>query len=253
MTMGPLRILAGAAIAALVVGTFSTLPATATSAPPAKPTPRANFAVPKVGECHLLTIKQAFGSSDARTPVPCTSKHTTMTIGVKRLTGSVNWNDKSALYSKLRSKCWNALERVLGSSDVVRAQTAYSWVWFRPTKEQIRRGAKWLRCDLVLSGATKLMPIKADVTVSSRTITDRIRNCVTSRGALTVCSRPHAYRSVGAFRISGGYPSKERARALAFANCGRFVTSRRFIWLTPSREQWNTGTRAMICFNVTPR
>lgn len=250
--MSPLRILAGAAITALVAGVLSIVPSAASTPPPSEPVARANYAVPKVGECHLLTLKQAFGSSDGRTPVPCTSKHTTMTIGVKRLTGSVNWNDTSALNAKLKPKCWNGLERVLGSSDVVRVQTAYSWVWFRPTKEEIRRGAKWLRCDLVLSGATKLMPMKADVSVSSQ-IPDRIRHCATARGALTVCSRPHAFRSVGAFRISGGYPSKKRARALAFANCGRFVTTRRFVWLTPLREQWNTGTRAMICFNVTTR
>jgi hypothetical protein len=256
MILAPLRLLAGAAIAALVAGTLLTAP-TAAAAQPSQPSDtaaRANYQVPKVGACHRLSMKQASAQSDGRAPVSCDSKHTTRTLAVKRLTGTVNWNDRSALYPKLQRKCWNALERELGSSDQVRSQTAYTWFWFTPTPAQIERGAKWLRCDLVLYGVTKLMPLGAGPAIPSAQLPDRIRKCLVPQGWMTVCARPHAYRSVGAFRITGGYPSDQRAHTLALQRCDRFVTAgRAFAWTYPTRDEWAAGSRAMVCYNKTTR
>ena len=245
----PLRTLAGTAIAAILAIPLLATPA-AGSPPPAE---RANYKVPKIGECHLLTLEQAWDSSDSRKPVPCSSKHTTMTFAVKRLTGTVNWDDTFGLYRKLQRKCWNAFENRLGSSALVRAQTAYTWFWFSPSKAQIRRGAKWLRCDLALSGGTKLMPIKADVSLSSTKISDRVRHCVSPRGLMTVCARPHAYRSVDAFRISGGYPSQKRRRALADKKCRPLVDGKAYLSFVPHPDQWAAGNHSLVCFKKTAR
>lgn len=162
MRITHLRLLAGAATAALLTGVLAT-PAPAAPAPAA----RANYQVPKVGSCHLLTQKQAGAPADGRTPVSCASKHTTVTIAVKRLTGPVDWRNTNALYRKIQRKCRNAVETTLGRSDLLRSQTAYDWFWFMPTRGRRTRGAKWLRCDLGLDGGSRLMPLVADVRLPS--------------------------------------------------------------------------------------
>lgn len=241
MPPSKLRALAVATLCALVVAALLATPA------------QANYRVPHVGDCHLRTFKQASGAASARGEVPCTDKHTLMTIAVKRLIGPVNWDNKSALYNKIERKCWNALESRLGSSDLVRSQSAYTWFWFRPSNRQRQHGAKWLRCDLALYGENRLMPLAPDVALTSAEIPDSIRRCLTTRGTLTVCARPHGYRSVGAFRITGGYPSADRARNLALRKCDRFVTSRGSAWTYPSRGEWAAGYRSMVCYDVTTR
>jgi len=252
MTKSALRMVAAAAIAALIATTLMAAPPAASSQSE-EPVARANYRVPKVGECHLRTLKEASGAASARGEVPCTERHTLMTIAVKRLTGKVNWEDQSALYRKIEKKCWNALANHLGGSDLVRAQTAYTWFWFRPSNRQRAHGAKWLRCDIALYGQNRLMPLPTEVALTSAELPDRIRQCLTPEGTLTVCARPHAFRSVGAFRITGGYPSADRARSLALRKCDRFVSTRGSAWTFPSRGEWAAGYRSMVCYDVTRR
>lgn len=259
MTTFPVRILAGAAVAALVLGTFSAATAAPASPPAAeaaaavdRPRTAANYMVPKVGSCHLLTQRQASASSDARRAVPCSGKHTTVTIAVKRLSGAVNWNNRSALVDKIAPKCERAKFAALGRNDKLRSQTAYGTFWFRPTPAQIKRGAAWLRCDLALAGGAKLMPLPADVTLG-RKLTDRVARCLTAQGHPTVCKRPHAGRAAGAFRLSGAYPTPTRALATARRGCGRFTGRHPFTYSYPGTYAWKAGSRAMVCYIQTSR
>jgi hypothetical protein len=211
MSTSPVRILVGAAIAALVLGAL-TAPAATASPQAARSAERADYKVPKVGSCHQLSLKDVYALTDSKRSVPCTSKHTTVTIAVKRLSGDVNWNNKSALLDKIGPKCERARIEALGSSDKLRAQTAYDWFWFEPSPAQIKRGATWLRCDLALQGGIRLMPLPADVKLGTK-LSDRVARCRTSQGYDTVCKRPHAARAVGAFRLSGAYPTPASKRS----------------------------------------
>jgi hypothetical protein len=247
MVTAPFRLLAGAATAALVTGTLLTAPATAASQP-SQPAARANYHVPKPGSCHLYSRKQAFGSSAPGTSVPCTEKHTTVTVAVRRLTGAVDWNNKLALQDKIGPKCERAKAEALGGNDKLRSMTAYEFVWFRPSRTEIKRGAKWLRCDLVLAGGKRLMPLRTDLKLTA--LTDAVARCYGD--GLTVCARPHGLRAVGAFRLSGAHPDDQRARAAARRGCPRFVNGK-FAYTWPALYAWKAGSRAMVCYDVTRR
>jgi hypothetical protein len=252
MSTSPVRVLVGAAIAALVLGALTT-PAATASPQAARSAERANYKVPQVGSCHQLSFKDVYADADSKPLVPCTGKHTTVTIAVKRLSGDVNWNNTSALLDKIAPKCERAWIEALGSSDKLRSQTAYAWFWFIPTPAQIKQGAKWLRCDLALQGGIRLMPLPADVKLGTK-LSDRVARCRTSQGYNTVCKRPHAVRAVGAFRLSGAYPTtREQALPIARRGCRPFITTRSFTFTWMSPYAWKIGSRAMVCYNVTTR
>jgi hypothetical protein len=240
-----LRMVAAAAIAATLLATPSS------SAEEAPGAARLNYAVPEVGDCHRLALRQVAATSDPKPTVSCDSKHTLVTIAVKRLSGSVDWDDKLALQNKIGVKCERGMRAALGRNDKLRSQTAYLWFWFIPTPAQIKQGAKWLRCDMGLSGATKLMPLPTDVRLGSK-LPDRVARCLDARAYATACARPHVWRATGAFRLAGPRPDERRARAAARRGCPRFTTGV-FRYSGPGLYEWKAGSRSMVCYDESTR
>ncbi len=120
---------------------------------PAGASPAAAGTRPTVGECRQLTATQVAAPTDTSGPIPCSTAHDDRVIGVPNLPTGVTWADLDTSTKVVHmgvTLCTPPWRSALGQSDRLRDRTAYSFVFFRPTRKQQASGARWLRCDLVL-------------------------------------------------------------------------------------------------------
>ena len=245
MTRSPLRALLGALLAAAVTG--SVLTASLTS-PADAATPK-----PEVGDCHSLTYVESRQVSDTDPRVSCERTHTSRTIAVKTLPGSA-FRDNEALGKAGYRACATALTTELGSSASARALSAYGFVFFAPTKAEIKAGARWVRCDIVLRGVKTLLALPAAKTpaLGAAPHAARLAQCIraTSKSVdFTACSTTHNYRAVGTVAVSGSkYPARSRFRKIAAQRCTAIVGSEDWYTSYPSQYGWVLGKeRQLVC------
>jgi hypothetical protein len=252
--MGPLRILAGAAIAALVAGTLSTVAPAAASPPATEAAARDNYAVPKVGSCHLYAFRQANAFTSPSGQVPCDSKHTAVTVAVKRLTGRVDWEEPGLITKKSSTPCIKAIINRLGGDELTWMRTTYRPTWYFPTKKQRARGAKWIRCDLVQYSGGRILPLPEDLNLGRGPVPDRFARCLHAKVYFVACSKPHAWRATGFLRLSGARPPSEKeARRIALRRCPATLTSRRFRFEINFPYEWRAGVKTLVCYSETTR
>jgi hypothetical protein len=210
------------------------------------------FHMPEVGSCHVLTVKQQAAFSASNRSVPCSSRHTSQTIASFRLRGKVDWRNTQALWSKVARKCYPAMRAALGTDAKTRAMTSYDILWFAPTAAERRQGAKWLRCDLVLRGKKRLLPLPTDDTpFVPLPVPDSVAMCQTARWT-TVCDRPHAYRSVGAVQLRGGkFPGYPKLERIALRRCPGLVGTRVWRYHAPTVYTWRYGDKVLVCLDKT--
>lgn len=132
------------------------------SAKPTEPAAPAYLAKPKVGECHNLTIKDIRADAETKKPVPCSQRHTSVTVAVVTATKATSSGKGNARTFAVGKACSAGFKKFLGSDSKTRAKTLYSLAWFNPTKAQKAKGAKWMRCDVTLTAANRAFPIKGE-------------------------------------------------------------------------------------------
>ena len=246
MTRSPLRALLGALLAAAVTG--SVLTASLTS-PADAATPK-----PEVGDCHSLTYTETQQVSDTDPRVSCKRTHTSRTIAVRNLPGS-SFGDTTTLGKAGYRACAAELATALGSSASARAQSAYDFVFFAPTKAEIKAGARWVRCDIVLRGVKTLLALPAAKTpaLGAAPHASRLALCLRASSksvAFTACSTTHNYRAVGTVAVSGSkYPARSRFRKIAAQRCTAIVGSEDWYTSWPSQYGWVLGKdRQLVCY-----
>ncbi|MFB9311594.1 septum formation family protein [Nocardioides plantarum] len=245
MTRSPLRALVGALLAAAVTG--SVLTASLTS-PADAATPK-----PEVGDCHSLTYVESRQASDTDPRISCERTHTSRTIAVKNLPGS-SFHDATTLAKAGYRACAPALATELGSSASARAQSAYDFVYFAPTKAEIKAGARWVRCDVVLVGVKTFLALPAAKTpaLGAAPHTARLARCIraTSKAVdFTACSTTHNYRAQGTVTVSGSkYPARSRFLKIAAQRCPAIAGEGSYSsW--PSQWGWVLGKeRQLVCY-----
>nr|WP_227464199.1 septum formation family protein [Nocardioides lijunqiniae] len=209
--------------------------------------------MPEVGSCHVVTAKQQAAFSASNRSVPCSSRHTSQTIASFRLRGKVDWKNTEALWSKVARKCYPAMRAALGTDAKTRAMTSYDILWFGPTAAERRQGAKWLRCDLVLRGTKRLLPLPTDDTpLVPVPVPDSVAMCQTDRW-ITVCASPHTYRAVGAVRLKGKFPGSAKLERIAVRRCPDLVSTRKWRYDAPSSQAWRHGDKVLVCLAKTRR
>ncbi|WP_194289063.1 MULTISPECIES: septum formation family protein [unclassified Nocardioides] len=243
-----LRRLAALAPALLIAGLL-TQPASAATA--------AEEDRPVVGECRTLTVAEAAAASSTSAPVDCSQRHNARTIKVGTLPDALDWDDDLVkLGAAVARRCDPAHDRALGRTHRVRAGAAYRWVWFIPTKTQREAGARWYRCDLVLSGGTTYLPLPttASPALPKGRLPDSIASCTTARGVLTTCARTHAWRVTGTFvHRARTIPSDKKLRIAAIRRCPSLTTTDSFSYARPSALDWKLGNRVITCSSKTRR
>lgn len=216
---------------------------------------------PEVGSCHALTWDEGLKRSDPDDPVSCNGTFTSRTYLVPNVPLGVDMRDPDQLQRVVDRKCDPAYEEAVSTSIRRRLMASYSAYWFAPTSAEIDAGARWVRCDLALAGGLrKLAPLPVEVRVPALgqpLHPDQEARCWGGKRqqyAVTVCARPHAYRAVGPFQMSGrSYPSDRQFARAASRRCSDFTRTGRWGYYTPSREAWRAGFKWVQCADVTPR
>lgn len=215
----------------------------------------AGYQEPGVGECRDLTQADAMKASDTTPPIACADPHTVRVIAVPQLPADVSWDDSDKKLGAAAIRlCGPAANEALGRTYKVRARSAYSWVWFTPTKAQREHGARWIRCDLALVGGTRLVRLPTDKTpaLPSGRLPDKVARCLTPTTFVsTTCARKHAFRATGAFILDGtAYPTAQQFRDAALKRCPRRVSTSDFRWTYRGKYVWKQGDHTVVCYSA---
>jgi hypothetical protein len=212
------------------------------------------FQQPALGECRALTLSEMNTASDRTAPTDCADPHTMLVIAVPRLPQSMSWSaPRARLVAAFFKKCRPALDEFLGRTEGARKMSAYSFAWYMPTKSQRDHGARWFRCDAILYGGTKALNLPDDTApaLNQTPLPDSVARCLTGKLFLTACSRSHAWRATGNFRMRGDtYPSAKKFQA-ASVRCESRVSSSGYRYQYPRLAEWKLGDRTMLCYSKT--
>ncbi|GAA5143003.1 hypothetical protein GCM10023340_07470 [Nocardioides marinquilinus] len=243
--------------AAVVTGTLlAGLPAASTQAAAPSSAARVDD-VPEVGDCHRLSYFESLKPTDTDRPVPCTGPHTSRTFLVATVPARVDLSDLDAVRREVGDRCIPVWREVVSPSIKRRLMSTYSLVWFVPTRGEIRRGARWLRCDLVLYGGGSLAPLPPARTpqLGAAPHADAEARCYESKRwdyEVTVCSRRHAYRAKGVYTMSGrAYPDAARLQRVAARRCPRIAGTQQWTVFNPSPDDWRDGFKYFVCTAIT--
>ena len=234
----------------------------------AKPKPTPPPPAPLVGTCRTLTFAAAAAASDSTATVPCTQKHTAITVSVGTLVDPAHLKrldiNAPAVQQRLAVSCPKAVQAYVGRSGPTFDLSQIQALAFVPTPGQIARGANWYRCDMVvLAGPSALAAVTGtmrNALVPSRAL-DRWGTCgTTTPSAKTfkrvICSTRHSWRAIAVINIpkSSGYLAKTTSTAAGLA-CRKIATkaahgalkySWSFEW--PNKQQWLAGQRFGLCW-----
>ena len=221
----------------------------------ANATPRGpDYQAPQVGDCHQITLAQGGQESETSDPTDCATSHTVRVIAVGHLPDGVAWSQTAAVAKAATRACVPALDETLGRSAKVRDTSAYTSLWFIPTKDQRSHGARWIRCDIALYGGTKLVALPSDATpaLDAPPLPDKVARCMTGKAYTTTCARTHAWRATGTFTVaSKKYPGTKRLNRIATDKCLSRISGNAYRWTYKSAVTWKLGDHVVVCYSRT--
>jgi hypothetical protein len=246
----PRRLGLSAAVAALVAAAVTSVNAGTVTASAADP----SYGAPAVGQCFDMSADELAGASYVEAPVDCAAAHTARTIAVAQLPADLAYASTGKLTRFALETCLPAQRKALGTSLLRMRMSAYNVGYFLPTVEQRAAGARWLRCDLVLGGAS-LEPLPAKLELGRLPYEKSVSRCLTGRDfQLTVCSSRHAFRATAAMKVTASrFPSEKVWQRLGTRRCRSVVTSRSYRFGWPSKAAWKAGDRALVCYSKSRR
>ena len=219
----------------------------------------AGAATPEVGSCRNYGFAAQAAPSETSPAVSCRAPHTALVVAVYSAPSGVgSYADLTtvAVLEQAVVPCHRAIARTLGATEAKRRMSAYTGAFFYPTQTEWDAGARWVRCDLLLTGRGRLLTLpgkKRDVLEGTR-LTDRARACRSTRVSYTFsCSSRHTHRAAGTFAIrQSAYPSRTQWTRKAERVCPRLAGAR-WIAVPPSRSAWQAGVRPVTCFRHATR
>ncbi len=230
---------------------------TAAAEPDASPEPGSDepaadpgYQAPKVGQCYRLTPAQSRASVGSGRKVKCSHEHTTVVSYVafvpKPVTPRTPLAKRQALGKRL---CEPAYRRYVGGTLADRATSILTWTLFTPGQAQLKRGARWVRCDVLARSGDQLIPLPEGESPLEQGVPEPLRICQEESGADVSCSRPHAFRVVAVYQAAGkAYPSPAYTR-VARARCKELTSKDGGYWQPPSRSGWQTGDHFIRCLS----
>ena len=243
------------ALPALVLTALLALPAGPAGAAGTADGPQ--FEAPSIGDCHVLTPRQAGGRSDSTAPVPCRQSHTARTVAVTYLPKKQDWGITDIqLFKLVLHRCYPDWAKTVGQDFATRHLSAYDYIWFVPGKTQRAHGARWIRCDAVLWAGRKLGALPTDrvPALRSTTVPDNQARCLQAKTFYTTtCDRGHALRATGTFAVaSTRFPGKAALTKLANRRCPDLVSSREFTFTWRDKLTWRIGgDHTVVCYSQT--
>jgi Septum formation len=210
--------------------------------------------MPVVGECHLYKYAEVDHASEKSKAIPCDQKHTAQVIAVVKVPKRIPFADSLGVFDATGPACYRALAKTLHGNLAFRTLSAYNFAFFVPTKAEQAAGARWVRCDLILEGGRKLMPLPTPF-LSSRPLPDDVARCLLKAGPAllpTVCSRKHSYRAAGIVKLKGSYKTPRVFLSIAAKSCPR-VAGKGWVVTYPNDVAWRAGNREITCSRATTK
>lgn len=265
-----LLLLAGTLLLAVVVtgcssgaepsagGSTSTGVPVAPAAPPA----------PEVGACYLLDVRAALRATNSRPAVPCSRRHTSVTVSVGTVQpvqdGHLLALGSARVQRQIAEACRRTVDAHVGGSPRKQRLSLVQAVWFNPSADQADRGALWYRCDLVISAGNRAfaaLPTKTKGLLDASGAMNRWGTCGTAAPSSAafrrvLCSAKHTWRARTALTLPAGttYLSTSAAK-IADGRCRDVAaklsprsTKLRWAFEWPTRQQWQTGQRYGFCW-----
>lgn len=224
---------------------------------------------PREGDCHALSAEQARQPHDNQDPVRCREDHTSQTYYVGTFDLSII-GDRSPSTADIAEfvtpRCDRLFKRWVGGDRVTRILSRVHPVWFVPNTHDIKLGARWFRCDLVVAATDSrldVLPRNTADMLDSDSALNRFGLC--SRGSpekshakIVVCSRPHTWQAFTALGFgshgSDAFPDRDQRRD-ARQRCidqAReeldFPLEWTYGWQAPTRDEWAAGMRWGVCW-----
>jgi hypothetical protein len=229
---------------------------------------------PARGACYRLRHRDALAPVAHRAPVPCRRKHTSVTFQVGRLDlrpGKRRLRvDSRRVQRQVAEACPRRLRDFLGGTEEERRLSLLTTVWFTPSVEEVTRGARWFRCDVVAPGPDRsLLPLpppdRLRGLLEDPVRRDGLATCGTAEPGTpafqrVACARRHSWRAVASVDLgTGPYPAAADVAQRMADPCTAAARERAddpldFSWTEerPTREQWRAGRRHGLCWTQVP-
>jgi hypothetical protein len=227
--------------------------------------------MPKVGACRVLTAADIEPASNDTPTVSCSSAHTSVTIAVggfpaARVTNANLTN--GTLGNEALQRCTAAWRSTVGGDLSAQHTTILGLAYYLPNQDQLSRGARWYRCDVVMGGqdgmALQDLPRNVEGLLDGD-VPDSLVACRTApdfkEGHEVACSSRHVLRAVGVASLPDQpqYPGASVLRTASEKGCqpvvrswlhGRFAGGAAYQW--PDRTSWRLlEDRSATCWAVT--
>lgn len=245
------RLASGGAVAAVLLAS-ATVPAQASAAGPGT-----DITPPAVGSCYDLTYGELHGASSDAPPVPCSSRHTTLTFDVVEFAEPPDWNDEESFESVVHDQCNVSWIDVLGGNPKTISRSSYTYYWLMPTPAQREAGAAWVRCELALLAGGSAAPLPRNVRLGRLPLPDAVARCREGEREdyrVTVCARAHQYRATHSIKLPWSrWRSYDAAQAFAHRECDGRIRGAFYYQWPLSRYWWRLGFRHASCLPRTTR
>jgi len=223
------------------------------SAKPEKfvPAPDPGYGAARLGQCYRMQPAQSRASVATGRRVSCRKRHTTVVAYIGFVPRAVTPNTPLAKRRKLGKRvCEPAYRRAAGGTLADRATSILTWTLFTPGQAQLRRGARWVRCDVLARSGQSLVRLPAGQPLLGAGVPEQLRICQSEAGADVSCGLLHAYRVEAVYRAAGkDYPDAAGYTPLARARCKELTKKDGGFWQPPSVEGWAAGDRFIRCLS----
>lgn len=204
-------------------------------------------ALPQVGDCRNYGYQSAVTGQGRAPVVSCSKPHTAYTFYTAKLTSEAAFDAEFA-------RCLNSREKPLGVSPADVSGLIITVAAYMPGDEAWAAGARWFRCDLVVSGQ-RLVPLPTDIAdAGNGDPPKRYAGCLLEENPSPIsCLEPHDHVFAGAFKLARTQEPAERdLAAVARSQCNRIVGSSSWRVISPGDQFWKAGYRYVACWRATP-
>jgi hypothetical protein len=196
-----------------------------------------------------MTPAQSRASVATGVRVDCSRPHTSVVarVGLVRraVTARTPLAERRALGQRV---CVPAYRRLAGGTLADRATSILTWTLFTPSRSQVERGARWVRCDVLARSGEELVPLLPTRPLLAEGVPEPLRVCQDQGGADISCGRRHAFRVTAVFQApDSAYPDPDGFTALARDRCRELTGEAGGYWQPPSRDGWAAGDRFVRC------
>ena len=228
-------------------------PSAAESAEEAAAAPDPGYGAPEVGRCYRLSPAETLAPVTSSRRVRCSSKHTTVIAHIgyvkKAVTSTTPLAKRRAIGKRI---CAPEYRKLAGGTVPDRATSLLTWTLFTPSSDQLERGARWVRCDVLARSGESLVALPDRKPLLGKGVPESLRVCQTATGADVSCARPHVFRVEAVYAAPGpSYPDPSRYTAAARSRCKELMGKDGGYWQPPSQAGWKAGDRYIRCLSRT--